>query len=103
MKTNASQQKKAMTNPRKIKGCRREKPHQEQYYIVTNHNNRFYVAGIIWYDARGKTAGVTERYFIDHKSIDAKINKATISYRFLLRNMEINEKSYPKLNIISDP
>lgn len=48
-------------------------------------------------------AGVTKRYFIDHKSIDAKINKARISYRFLLRNMEINEKSYPKLNIISDP
>ena len=69
-----------------------ETPHQEQYYIVTNHNNGFYVAGIIWYDARGEMAGLTERYFIDHKSIDAKINKARISYRFLLRNMEKNEK-----------
>lgn len=40
---------------------------------------------------------------MDRKSIDAKINKARISYRSLLRNMEINEKSYPQLNILLDP
>lgn len=93
LKTHASQQKKAITNPRKIKGCRREKPHQEQYYIATNHNNRFYVAGIIQYDARGEIAvDVTEIFCPTLKSIDAKINKARISYRFLLRNMEISRK-----------
>ena len=42
-------------------------------------------------------AAVRERYFISHKSIDAKTNKTRIGYRSLLRKMGIIEtKELPK-------